>query len=161
MPGVARSVTVGAGTPPVPTGLKVTSTDATTVQLSWTGSGQAVGYRVWIRNVNDGSPPKADEYVVNETSRVIAYLVPGVWNYAFCVTAINGEAESGKSTCVTAARPPGDGNPSRPPGDGNPPRPPADGNALPLPTVANKQGNPLSAPTRAPRTLVASAGQPT
>ncbi|MFI2241193.1 fibronectin type III domain-containing protein [Streptomyces chrestomyceticus] len=105
MPGVARSVTVGAGTPPAPTGLKVTSTDATTVQLSWAGSGQAAGYRVWIRNVNDGSPSKADEYVTNETSRGIAYLVPGVWNYEFCVTAINGEAESGKSNCVVAPRP--------------------------------------------------------
>ncbi|MEF3115129.1 fibronectin type III domain-containing protein [Streptomyces chrestomyceticus] len=158
MPGVARSVTVGAGTPPAPTGLKVTSTDATTVQLTWAGSGRAAGYRVWIRNINDGSPSKADEYVVNETSRGIAYLVPGVWNYEFCVTAVNGEAESGKSNCVTASRPPADGNAPRPPADGNAPRPPADGNAPPPPTDVNRQGNPLSALIRAPRTSAASAG---
>lgn len=112
MPGVARSVTVGAGTPPAPAGLKVTSTDATTVQLSWIGSVWAAGYRVWIRNVDDssgskhdGSGFKADEYITNETSRGIAYLVPGVWNYEFCVTAINGEAESAKSNCVIAPKP--------------------------------------------------------
>ncbi|WP_206505976.1 fibronectin type III domain-containing protein [Streptomyces chrestomyceticus] len=128
------------------------------MQLTWAGSGQAAGYRVWIRNINDGSPSKADEYVVNETSRGIAYLVPGVWNYEFCVTAVNGEAESGKSNCVTASRPPADGNAPRPPTDGDAPRPSADGNAPPPPTDVNRQGNPLSALIRAPRTSAASAG---
>ncbi|WP_206508055.1 fibronectin type III domain-containing protein [Streptomyces chrestomyceticus] len=105
MPGAARSIMVGAGTPSAPGDLKVTSTDATTVQLTWTGSPQAAGYRVWIRNINDGSRSTADEYIVDGTSRGIAYLVPGVWNYEFCVTAVNGEAESGKSNCVVAPRP--------------------------------------------------------
>ncbi|MEE1782149.1 fibronectin type III domain-containing protein [Streptomyces sp. SP17BM10] len=140
MPGVARSVTVGAGTPPAPSGLEVTSTDATTVQLTWAGSSQAAGYRVWIRNINDGSPSKADEYVTNEAGRGIAYLVPGVWNYEFCVTAINGEAESSKSNCVIALRPP-----SKATGATSPPD-------------TKKQGNPPSALIRAPRTPAASAG---
>ncbi len=140
MPGVARSVTVGAGTPPAPSGLEVTSTDATTVQLTWSGSAQAAGYRVWVRNINDGSPSKADEYVTTETSRGIAFLFPGVWNYEFCVTAVNGEAESGKSNCVIA------------------PRPPATLKGAAAPTDA-KKGNPLSALIRAPRTpAAASAG---
>ncbi|MFF9645785.1 GDSL-type esterase/lipase family protein [Kitasatospora aureofaciens] len=145
MPGVARSVTVGAGTPPAPTGLKVISTDATTVQLSWNGSVWAAGYRVWIRNVNDdsgskhdGSGFKADEYITNETSRGIAYLVPGVWNYEFCVTAINGEAESSKSNCVIAPKPSATAQ-------------------TPAPTDP-KKGAPPSALIQAPRALVGAAG---
>jgi lysophospholipase L1-like esterase len=107
MPGAARSVTVGAGTPPAPTGLQVTSTDATTVQLSWNGSSQAAGYRVWVRNITNGEQSHADENIVNGTTYGVAYLYPGVWNYEFCVTAINGALESGKSNCVVAPRPPG------------------------------------------------------
>ena len=152
MPGVARPVTDGAGTPPAPTDLKVTSTDATTVQLSWNGSVWAAGYRVWVRNVDDstgskhdGSGFKADEYITSETSRGIAFLFPGAWNYEFCVTAINGEAESGKSNCVIAPKPsaPEDGTKgtSRPPV-------PEDGT----------KGAPLSALIRAPRAPAGLAG---
>jgi fibronectin type 3 domain-containing protein len=107
MPGVARSVTIGAATPPVPTGLQVTSTDATTVQLSWNGSSQAAGYRIWVRNITNGEQSHADENIVNGTTYGVAYLYPGVWNYEFCVTAINGALESGKSNCVVAPRLPG------------------------------------------------------
>ncbi|MFL4909038.1 phosphatidylinositol-specific phospholipase C domain-containing protein [Streptomyces sp. MMS24-I2-30] len=106
-PATGRPVVVGAGTPPAPTGLKVTSTDATTVQLNWTGSAQAAGYRVWVRNINDGGQSTADEWIVQGTSHGIAYLYPGVWNYEFCVTAVNGALESGKSACVVAPRPAG------------------------------------------------------
>ncbi|MGK5638341.1 fibronectin type III domain-containing protein [Streptomyces sp. URMC 126] len=149
MPGGARPVTVGAGTPPAPTGLKVTSTDATTVQLSWNGSAQAAGYRVWVRNVNDGSASKADEFVVNETNRGIAFLFPGVWNYEFCVTAVNGAAESGKSNCVIAPRPPANARTSAPAA-------PADA-ADAADAAAAKKREPLSALIRAPRTPAGSA----
>ncbi|MFJ2828890.1 SGNH/GDSL hydrolase family protein [Streptomyces sp. NPDC087263] len=106
LPGVARSVTVGAGTPPAPTGLRVTSTDATTVQLTWTGSSEAAGYRIWYRNITDGSDFAPYEGTA-DSPHEIAFLFPGVWNYEFCVTAINGAAESGKSNCVVAPRPAG------------------------------------------------------
>lgn len=49
----------------------------------------------------------ADEYVVEGTSHGIAFLFPGVWNFEFCVTAVNGALESGKSSCVVAPRPAG------------------------------------------------------
>ncbi|MEU6484185.1 phosphatidylinositol-specific phospholipase C domain-containing protein [Streptomyces sp. NPDC046887] len=107
LPAAGRPVVVGAGTPPAPSGLKVTSTDPTTVQLNWTGSPQAGGYRVWIRNIHDGSPSKAEEMVIQETHHGVAYLFPGVWNYEFCMTAVNGALESGKSNCVVAPRPAG------------------------------------------------------
>ncbi|MFJ3816098.1 phosphatidylinositol-specific phospholipase C domain-containing protein [Streptomyces sp. NPDC090056] len=107
MPALGRPVVVCAGTPSAPTGLKVTSTDATTVRLDWTGSAAAAGYRVWVRNVTGGGPSTADEHVVEETSHGIAFLFPGVWNFEFCVTAVNGALESGKSSCVVAPRPAG------------------------------------------------------
>jgi lysophospholipase L1-like esterase len=107
MPGVARSVTIGAGTPPAPTGLQVRDTDATTIQLSWTGSPQAAGYRVWVRNITNGEQLHTDETVVDATTYGVAYLFPGVWNFEFCVSAINGALESGRSNCVVPPRPPG------------------------------------------------------
>ncbi|MCS0639663.1 phosphatidylinositol-specific phospholipase C domain-containing protein [Streptomyces sp. LP05-1] len=107
LPAAGRPVLVGAGTPSAPTGLKVVSTDPTTVQLNWTGSAQAAGYRVWIRNINDGSPSRAEETIAQGTNHGVAFLYPGVWNYEFCVTAVNGALESGKSHCVVAPRPAG------------------------------------------------------
>ncbi|MET7817186.1 MULTISPECIES: NPP1 family protein [Micromonospora] len=107
LPAVARPVTIGGGTPAAPTGLRVSSTDATTVQLTWTGASQAAGYRVWVRNINDGSQSSASEGIVTGTTHGISFLFPGVWNYEFCVSSVNGVLESGKSTCVVAARPAG------------------------------------------------------
>jgi lysophospholipase L1-like esterase len=108
IPGGARSVTIGAGTPPAPTNLQVTSTDPTTVQLDWCGSPEAAGYRVWIRNINNPSSVSEPSDTTSSTSLTtygIAFLFPGVWNYEFCMTAINGAAESGKSNCVVAPKP--------------------------------------------------------
>ncbi|WKD30886.1 NPP1 family protein [Streptomyces xanthophaeus] len=107
LPGAGRAVTIGAGTPPAPGGLQVTSTDPTTVQLTWSGSPQAAGFRVWVRNINNGSQSSADEFIVDSTHRGIAYLFPGTWNYEFCVTAVNGALESAKSDCVVAPHPTG------------------------------------------------------
>jgi lysophospholipase L1-like esterase len=107
LPGFGRSVTIGAGTPPAPTGLQVSDVDATTIQLSWTGSPQAAGYRVWVRNITNGEQSHTNETIIDATTYGVAYLFPGVWNYEFCVTAINGAAESGKSNCVVPPRPPG------------------------------------------------------
>ncbi|WNV85826.1 fibronectin type III domain-containing protein [Umezawaea sp. Da 62-37] len=104
IPAGARPVVIGAGTPPAPTGLRVTSTDAVTVHLAWTGSGQAAGYRVWVRDVDGGGPSTADENVVESTDHGITHLFPGVWNHEFCVTAVNGAAESDRSECVVAPR---------------------------------------------------------
>ncbi|MFE2585327.1 fibronectin type III domain-containing protein [Streptomyces sp. NPDC059378] len=107
MPGVARSVTVGAGTPAVPTSVTIKSIDATTVQLDWQGSTGAAGYRVWTRNVNDpGHTYTADDYVSDTPQRQIAFLFPGNWNFEFCVSAINGALESDRSSCVSVPLPP-------------------------------------------------------
>lgn len=101
-----RSVTVGRGTPPIPTDLKITAKDATSAHLTWTGSPAAAGYQLWFRNVNEPdselckvngteSKPSSDQY----------FLVPGVWNFEWCVSAFNGSAESDRCESVLAPRP--------------------------------------------------------
>lgn len=111
LPEIAHSVIVGGGTPAVPTGLKVTSTDPTTVQLSWNGSSGAAGYQVWIRStsVDSGGTYEPDTTTADSTSHTVAFLFPGTWNYEFCVSAFNGNDESRRSHCVVAPRPPDTG----------------------------------------------------
>ncbi|MER7687486.1 fibronectin type III domain-containing protein [Streptomyces sp. NPDC097610] len=143
MPGVARSVTIGAGTPSVPTDVTVKSVDATTVQLNWTGSPEAAGYRVWVRNVNapEGSNTQGP-YTTDSPEHQIAFLFPGNWNFEFCITAFNGSLESGKSSCVHVPIPP-------PSTGGNPPpsissrkaSPPAEGPLLKLGQAIAAQRN--------------------
>lgn len=91
----------------MPTGLKVTSTDPTTVQLSWNGSSGAAGYQVWIRStsVDSGGTYEPDTTTADSTSHTVAFLFPGTWNYEFCVSAFNGNDESRRSHCVVAPRP--------------------------------------------------------
>ncbi|KAH7182078.1 hypothetical protein DER46DRAFT_670422 [Fusarium sp. MPI-SDFR-AT-0072] len=52
LPFFANNAVPGAGTPPVPSDLKILSTDPTSVHITWTGSDSAGGYHVWNRNVN-------------------------------------------------------------------------------------------------------------
>nr|WSX53848.1 fibronectin type III domain-containing protein [Streptomyces sp. NBC_00974] len=105
MPAVARSVTVGGGVPPVPTGLTVRSVDLTTVQLSWQGSWQAAGYRVWSRRRDTGGAWQPDPFIADNPERHIAFLFPGYWNFEFCVSAINGNLESDRSPCTALPEP--------------------------------------------------------
>ncbi|MFF5922700.1 fibronectin type III domain-containing protein [Streptomyces flavochromogenes] len=106
MPVVARSVTVGAGVPPIPADVKIQSLDATTVRLTWQGSAQAAGYRVWVRNATEGGPFTADRSTTDTTSHEVAFLFPGNWNFEFCVSAFNGALESHRSGCVRVPLPP-------------------------------------------------------
>ncbi len=62
---------------------------------------------MWIRSINNGSQSTADEWIISETHHGIAFLVPGTWSYEFCVTAVNGALESGKSSCAVVPRPAG------------------------------------------------------
>ncbi|MEU6486590.1 fibronectin type III domain-containing protein [Streptomyces sp. NPDC046887] len=120
LPGGGRPVTVGAGTPPAPTDLTIRSVDPVTVQLNWKGSREAAGYRVWIRDNYRGGGFTADEVISDTPERGITFLFPGNWNYDFCVTAVNGAAESGRSNCVALSKPPPT-DPIEPPSTGRPP----------------------------------------
>ncbi|MFI8391858.1 fibronectin type III domain-containing protein [Streptomyces sp. NPDC085540] len=105
MPTVARSVTVGAGVPPTPADVKIQSLDDTTVRLTWQGSAQAAGYRVWVRNATAGGPFTAEQSSTDTPSHEVAFLFPGNWNFEFCVSAFNGALESGRSGCVSVPPP--------------------------------------------------------
>lgn len=109
LPTGARPVTIGAGTPPTPTNLRIKSLDATTVQLDWSGSPQAAGYRVWYRNRTESGPWQTDEYISDTPDRGIAFLFPGNWNFEFAVTAVNGQMESARSGAVSVPAPPSTG----------------------------------------------------
>jgi lysophospholipase L1-like esterase len=146
-PGVARSVTIGAGTPPVPTDVTVKSVDAATVQLNWKGSPEAAGYRVWVRDVNapEGSNTQGP-YITDGPEHQIAFLFPGNWNFEFCITAINGELESGKSSCVHVPLPPPSTGGTPPPSGSSREVPdPAEGSLLKLGRAADAQRDPAAA----------------
>ncbi|MEE1752696.1 fibronectin type III domain-containing protein [Streptomyces sp. SP18CS02] len=119
LPGGARPVTVGAGTPATPTDLTIASVDPATVQLNWKVSKGAAGYRVWVRNNYRGGGFTADEYISDTPDRASPSCSPAT-NYDFCVTAVNGSAESGRSNCVSLSKPPPT-DPIEPPSTGRPP----------------------------------------
>lgn len=101
--------TPGYGRPASPFNLQARNTDPTTVQLSWDdGPASAAGYRVWVRKANDAGEWQTDcDDVIIKTSHGIAFLFPGTWNFEFCVSAVNGQLESGKSISVVPPRWPG------------------------------------------------------
>ncbi|WP_330464472.1 fibronectin type III domain-containing protein [Micromonospora zamorensis] len=107
LPNNARPIRVGTTTPTAPTGLQINPLDANTVQLTWTKNDTAAGYRVWTRDLTNGSPLTPSEQTFTEPTHGIAYLTSGFWNYEYCVTSINGTLESARTTCQTPKRPTG------------------------------------------------------
>ncbi|MET8462818.1 NPP1 family protein [Micromonospora zamorensis] len=107
VPNNARPIRVGTATPTAPTGLQINPLDANTVQLTWTKNDTAAGYRVWTRDLTNGSPLTPSDQTFTEPTHGIAYLTSGFWNYEYCVTSINGTLESARTTCQTPKRPTG------------------------------------------------------
>lgn len=63
--------------------------------ITWSGSALAGGYRVWSRNIKEaGSKFHLIGNVTEETCNEQYLLFPGVWNYAFAVSAFNGNDET-------------------------------------------------------------------
>ena len=105
LPGAARPVIIGQlGTPPTPANFRVRELNGATVELTWTASPGAAGYRTWVRNIHGGSAPVAEQTVVEGATRQeIGFMFDGQWNYEFCVSAVNGDRESPLSACMKAA----------------------------------------------------------
>ena len=99
IPAAARDIIAGAGAPAVPVGLSVYNIDATTVRLNWHVSMGVSGYNVYVRSVRDNTALRLDG-TTTQTSHEVYMLFPGVWNYEFCVSAFNGNAETAPVTCI-------------------------------------------------------------
>lgn len=104
-PAAANAVTVGDGTPGAPTEVRIQSIDGTTVTIDWCGDCAAAAYKTWFKNINDDADYVEDQSAASGESHGVGFLFPGVWNYEFCVSAVNGELESAKSECVVAPQP--------------------------------------------------------
>ncbi|KAG9506573.1 hypothetical protein J7337_000106 [Fusarium musae] len=106
LPFFANNAVPGAGTPPVPSDLKILSTDRTSVHITWTGSDSAGGYHVWNRNVNQkGSKFEIVSNVTGSTCLDDFLLFPGTWNYEWCISAYNGNDESPQGPAKLAPSP--------------------------------------------------------
>ncbi|MCL2347613.1 MAG: fibronectin type III domain-containing protein, partial [Planctomycetaceae bacterium] len=86
------------GIPDTPTGLTVTAIGANTINLSWDAVGGAESYNVYRYKGTEWVLAAAN---VTDTSFTQKGLTPGA-PYAFCVTAVKGNAESAKSVFVRA-----------------------------------------------------------
>ncbi|OBT46993.1 hypothetical protein VE00_02438 [Pseudogymnoascus sp. WSF 3629] len=96
LPDVGRSVIPGTADVSAPNSLLLYSLDPTTVLGVWKGT-----------NVS------ASSATTNIASAEVAFLFPGVWNYEFAVSGLNGDLESPMSYGVHAPHPPdsvGSGN---------------------------------------------------
>ncbi|MGF0175706.1 hypothetical protein ACQF36_36080 [Streptomyces sp. Marseille-Q5077] len=96
-----------------------------------------------MRNTYTGCGFTADEYISDTTDRGITFLFPGNWNYDFCVTAVNGSAESGRSNCVALQKPPPT-DPVEPPSTGRPPTRGKSPSAGKSPSTVGKDASGLS-----------------
>ncbi|KFY45450.1 hypothetical protein V495_02964 [Pseudogymnoascus sp. VKM F-4514 (FW-929)] len=109
LPALGKTVVPGtAGVLPAPTNLYINSVDATTVQLSWCGGCQDTSYKLHVRSLNTALTDLSDWSASNagsDTNTGVAYLVPGVWNYEFAITALNGDLESPMSDGLQAYYP--------------------------------------------------------
>jgi hypothetical protein len=105
-PTIGFEVIAGRGTPAMPANFKVEALDKTTIRLSWSASDNAAGYRVWLRNFEEGGNLEADPYgSTKETTKEIYFLYPGTWNFEFCVSAYNGNLESPRTMVVKGPKP--------------------------------------------------------
>ncbi|OAA54586.1 Fibronectin type III domain protein [Niveomyces insectorum RCEF 264] len=99
LPAAANDVIIGGGVPPPPASLSFTTIDATTLQFNWPAVGSAAGYTIYMRSLI------TDFQVIGtttDTSQVVGFLYPGIWNYEFCIGSYNGNYESSYgNACVT------------------------------------------------------------
>ncbi|TQS33006.1 hypothetical protein Golomagni_06662 [Golovinomyces magnicellulatus] len=107
LPGEARAARAGLSIPKPPSNLRAVNKDATTVQLSWDAS-DAAAYQILTRDIHGNGEYSKDNGTEVTTSRGVAFLFPGTWNYQFCVAGINGiYTSTSTSNCVIPEKMPG------------------------------------------------------
>lgn len=73
--------------------------------ITWEDSGAAAGYRVWIRNINEANSEFVLVANVSDACNDEYFLFPGVWNYAFALSAFNGNKDSARGPSAVAPSP--------------------------------------------------------
>jgi hypothetical protein len=99
----ARPVLVGGGKPAQPQALRARYKSSTSAYLAWNASANAAGYLVYSRRIHDRTNNAFEtdgNVTVAVPHKLVENLVLGRGEYEFCVSAVNGEAESQKSECV-------------------------------------------------------------
>jgi len=100
LPAAGREVYVSRGAPAgPPTNLQATNTSPNSVRLTWNAVPGAAGYAIYYRNHKNNDPYVLDRNS-GTNSHEVGFLFTGTWNNQFCVTAYNGDLESGFSNCV-------------------------------------------------------------
>ncbi|CAH0045975.1 unnamed protein product [Clonostachys solani] len=95
-----RHARVGAGAPSTsPKNLKVQNLSSVQILLEWSSVSDALGYAIYVRNINDGSNFKLDGSTTS-ISYGVGFLFPGTWNFEFCVVSYNGDLETSRDSCV-------------------------------------------------------------
>ncbi|KAL0932878.1 fibronectin type III domain-containing protein [Colletotrichum truncatum] len=98
-----RSFIAGFGEPLAPTQLHLELMNWTSARITWKPSESATGYRVWVRNLIDGTE-LVEEAGKELESHVVIFPTPSVYNFEICVSALNGNEESPKSKGVILPR---------------------------------------------------------
>jgi hypothetical protein len=102
--GARRAIAGNTNGPNAPTLNSVSIIDGTTAKVDWSGVPNAAGYNVYTRNTLDGSVLTHGDPTYG-LSQGVYFMYPGVWYFEFCVSAFNGDAESGLSNCIIPDRP--------------------------------------------------------
>lgn len=102
LPAPGQGVVVGGIMPSAPKGLKVfTINEGATVQLNFEPDPNAYAYGFYTRSLmKSGEPHVLGGYTAQEPCIEVTFLMPGAWNYEFCVVALNGNYSSPMSGCV-------------------------------------------------------------
>ncbi|KAM5479137.1 hypothetical protein McanCB56680_005851 [Microsporum canis] len=93
-PFIGHNAVPGAKKPGIPSGLLIEPQDQSSVRLTWSPSDSAGGYHIWSRNIHGTDKLKIIANVTESTCNEEYFLFPGVWNYAFALSAFNGNDES-------------------------------------------------------------------
>ncbi|KFX92786.1 hypothetical protein O988_07127 [Pseudogymnoascus sp. VKM F-3808] len=115
LPAVGRHVVPGADQVTAPDSLMIYSTDPTTIEILWCGNCFQSSYKLYVRSKNETGvgewTSSGNEIVADAPTNVgsadVGLLFPGVWNFEFAVSGLNGDLESPMSYGLIPVHPPG------------------------------------------------------
>ncbi|KFY69383.1 hypothetical protein V496_00318 [Pseudogymnoascus sp. VKM F-4515 (FW-2607)] len=105
VPASAHGVIIGGGVPGPPASLTLNVIDATSIELHWPATPNAVGYTIYMKSLITAGAGFQSVGQTTELSQAIGFLFPGIWNYEFCIGSYNGDYQSSYgNACVIPPR---------------------------------------------------------